>query len=116
MYVAGLERGVQADRRLVDQDHPVEMGKPFQLLVRPGVADSAVQIAAERFLEDIADQRTLTRARHPGDAHEQAQRYLDVNVLQVVVRGPADHELLAVGGSAFRGHGDLFSPRRDTAR
>ncbi len=110
MYVAGLERGVQADRRLVDRDHPVEMGKPFQLLVRPGVADSAVQIAAERFLEDIADQRTLTRARHPGDAHEQAQRYLDVDVLQVVVRGPADHELLAVGGSAFRGHGDLFRP------
>ena len=79
-----------ADRRLIDRDQLVEMLESFDALVLAGRALAAVQIAPQRLDQDVADQRAFARAGHAGDAHESAQRNLDVDFLEVVVLGPHD--------------------------
>ena len=56
---------------------------------------AAVEIAAEGLDQDVVDQRALARAGNAGDAHERAQGDLDVDILEVVVRGAADDQLTA---------------------
>ena len=87
-----------ADGRLVDGDQAVEVLQALDAVVGAGVAQAGVQIAPQGLDEDVADQRALARAGNPGDAHEQAQGDLHVDVLQVVVPCAADHEALAVAG------------------
>ena len=62
--------------------------------VGAGISEPAVQIAAQGLDEDVVDQRAFARAGNAGDADEQAERDLDVDVLQIVVRGAADDERL----------------------
>ena len=58
--------------------------------VLAGLAFALVQIAVQRLDEDVADQRALAAAADAGDADERAERNLDVDVLEVVVRRAED--------------------------
>ena len=93
MYVAGLRARRPPDRRLVDGDHLVEMFQAVDPPMGAGIAEAGVQIAPQGLDQDVAHQRALARAGNAGDAHEHAQRNLDVDALEVVVRGAADDEL-----------------------
>ena len=95
-----------ADRRLVDGDHLVEMFEAVDPLVRAGIAEAAVQIAPQGLDQNVVDQRALARAGNAGDADEHAQRNLDVDALEVVVRGAADDELGVADGPALGGNFD----------
>ena len=59
--------------------------RPATVVVRADRQLAAVQRARHGGVEDLVDERALARARHAGHAHEQAQRELDVDVLQVVL-------------------------------
>ena len=90
--MAGFERGVPTDRRLVDGNHLVEMLDTFDLVELARVSDAQVEVAMQGLDEDVADQRTLAGAGNAGDANEHAQGNLDVDVLEIIVAGTADDE------------------------
>ncbi len=84
-----------ADRRLVDVDRLVEMLEPRRCVsCVAGKSLSLVQIAVERFPQDVVDERTFARAADPGDADKRLQRNGDVDVAEVVVPGADDFERL----------------------
>ena len=93
MYVAGFERGV---RPIGDWSMAIILSRcssPSMPLVGAGIAEAAVQVAAQGLDQDVVHQRALARAGNAGDAHEHAQRDLDVDVLEVVVRAPRTTQL-----------------------
>ena len=53
-------------------------------------------------MQDVVDHRGLTRTRHTGDGGEHPQRELDIDVLEVVLAGPAHHEFLSAHGTSNR--------------
>ena len=90
-----------ADRRLIDE-HDVgdELGA-FELAVR---ADAAVPVALralQRRVEHVVHERALARAADAGHARQHAERDLDVDVLQVVLRR-AEHAELLVASACRR--------------
>ena len=103
MYVAGFERGV---RPIGDWSMSMTLSMcstPVDAVVRADargvavvvlvlVAVLAVPPASSAFHEDVVDERALARAADAGDADEQAERDLDVDVLEVVVPGADDRE------------------------
>ena len=74
-----------ADRRLIDGDQFVEMLQPLDAIVNAGIADAAVEIAVQRFGQNVVHQRTFSRSADAGDANECAQRDFDGDIFQVVV-------------------------------
>ena len=91
---AGVGRGVGArrapDRRLVDVDDLVEVLEALDAVVRGGGLAGAVDLARQRLVERVDQQRRLAAAGHAGDAGEQAERNLGGDVLQIVAAG-VDH-------------------------
>ena len=76
-----------ADRRLVDE-HDVgdELGA-FELAVRADAAIPVALRALQRRVDHVVHERALARAADAGDAGQHAERDLDVDVLEVVLRG-----------------------------
>src|SRR4029077_16423135 len=62
--------------------------------------------------EDVVDERTLSRSTHAGDANEDAERNIHVDVFQVVVPRPDDAESLAVGRPPALRRFDLRATRQ----
>ena len=60
---------------------------PSTVLCRPGRRLRLVDPLHQRAVEDVVDERRLARPRHAGDGHEQPERELDVDVLEVVLAG-----------------------------
>ncbi len=91
---AGVGRGVgargAADRRLVDVDDLVDMLQPLDAVVRGGTFAGVVELARDRFIQRVDQQRRLAAAGDAGDAGEQAERNFRRDVLQVVAAG-VDH-------------------------
>ena len=85
-----------ADRALVDLDDLVDVLGALERVVRADRLARAVQLAGERPVEDLGDERALAAARHAGDGDERPERDTQVEVAQVVLAGAADPELLAV--------------------
>jgi hypothetical protein len=79
-----LERGVRPIGRLVDVDHLVEMLEPLDAVMRGRVLARAVELARDRLVERVDDERRLAAARDAGDAGEGAERDLGGDVLQIV--------------------------------
>ena len=75
-----------ADRRLIDLDQPIELRHAAQTLVRRRPRFGAVELPRQRPGQRFDHQRALARAAHAGDAHQQPERNLDVDVLQIVRR------------------------------
>ena len=90
VYVAALRPRRAADRRLIDLDQPIELRHAAQTLMRRRPRFGAVQLASQCAGQRIDDERALARAAHARDAHEQPQRNLDVDVLQVVRGRPGE--------------------------
>ena len=66
----------------------------------------AVQLAGERPVEDLGDERALAAPRDAGDRDERPERDAQVEVAQVVLAGAPDDELLAVALAALGGDRD----------
>ncbi len=85
---AGVGRGVgarrAADRRLVDVDDLVEVLEPLDAVVRGRGLARAVELARDRLVERVDQQRRLAAAGDAGDAGEQAERDFGGDVLEVV--------------------------------
>ena len=86
---AGIGRGVgarrAADRRLVDVDDLVDDARaPRCGRAGPGRSLRVVELARDRLVERVDQQRRLAAAGHAGDAGEQAERDLGGDVLEVV--------------------------------
>ena len=82
----------------------------------PGSPFAAVQVAPQGLDQDVVDQRTLAGAGDAGHADERAQRNLDVDVLEVVVRRAAnDAAAGSPSWSPLLGHLDLLACPTGTA-
>ena len=68
----------------------------FDRLAGAGIAAGAVQLAGQLLQDDAVDQRTLAGAGNAGDAGHDAERDADVDMLQVVLRGAAHDQPMAV--------------------
>src|SRR4029077_15951473 len=81
------------DRTLIDVNPLVQLldaGDPGVLArYRPG----AVQLAGQRLVQDVVDQRRLARTRHPGDGHQAAERERHVHSAQIVLARALDRDL-----------------------
>ena len=108
-----------ADGRLVDHDHLVELFGARDPVERAGVRHLAAEQPAKLRLQHVAHQRTLATPRDARHAHEQAERDLDVDALQVVVPHALEPQGLAGGLAPLRGHLDRVAAGeegpRDTA-
>ena len=85
---AGIGRGVgargAADRRLVDVDDLVDMLEALDAVVRRGAFAGVVELARDRLVERVDQQRRLAAAGDAGDAGEQAERNFRRDVFQIV--------------------------------
>ncbi len=82
------------------------MFEPVDGRVGAGIAEARVEVAAQGLDEHVADQGTLARTRHPGDAYEHAQGNRDVAALEVVVGRPAHDQAFFAGRAAPGGNRD----------
>src|SRR5690606_14174302 len=73
-----------ANRRLVDVDDLVEMLQPLDAVEGGGGVGRIVQAPRGGLVQGLDGQGRLAAARHPGDAGEDADRNLALDVLQVV--------------------------------
>ena len=107
----GVGRGVRArraaDRRLVDHHGLVDVFEALDPGVRAGALARAVQFVCQRLRQDLVQQRRLPGAGDAGDADEQSEWEMDVDLLQVVRGGAAHNQRAAVAGPAAVGHRDL---------
>ena len=85
-----------ADGRLVHED---QVGQPLAAGNRPAGARNADRLAAlllEPAVDHLFDQRGLARAGHAGQAHQAAERHVDVEVAQIVRARAAHREVVAL--------------------
>ena len=115
MYVAGFERGV---RPIGDWSMSITLSRwsmPSTESCSPGFVRILCSRFAQRLVEDVVDERRLARAGHARDADEQAERELDVDALQVVLRAPRTVNEPRSSGPPLRDRDRLARPR-GTAR
>ena len=115
VYVAGFERGV---RPIGDWSMSITLSKhsiPSQLRCSPGLHPHLVQPVGERLEDDLVDERRLAGAGDAGHADELPDRELDVDVLQVVLRGAAHPERAEVFLAPLR-HRDPARSGEELAR
>ena len=115
----GVRRRVRArraaDRALVDLDHLVERVDALDASCAPGRVARLRELVRERLVDDLVHERRLAGAGDAGDRDELADREVDVDLLQVVLRG-AEHREPAVVVGAPLGNRDPARARRGTAR
>ncbi|MBA7564566.1 hypothetical protein ES708_06229 [subsurface metagenome] len=93
--------GGTPDRRLVDIDHLVYVLNTDDIIALPRPLPRAVKELRQLLIKDIVDEGALAATGNAGDADEFAQRYMYVDILQVILPRPLDDELLAVAGAAL---------------
>ena len=84
-----------ADRRLVDLDDLVELLDPFDRGVRARFVGRAIELARQRAVEDLVDQRRLARSADAGHGRQHAERERHVDVLEVVLARALDDDRAA---------------------
>ena len=100
-----------ADRRLVDVDDLVEEFEAGEVIVRGRVHARAVEPPAHGLVQRVDHQRRLAAARDAGHRDEQAERYVDGDVLEVVAGSAVEVKLLALL-AARRRSGGISMPMR----
>src|SRR5262249_32217509 len=107
---AGVGRRVRArraaDRRLVDVDDLVDVVRAVDAVVGAGRGLAVVQPRLQRAQERVDDQRRLARARHAGDAGEQADGEARGRPLQGVLARAAEGAVLLRRLARRLGDGD----------
>ncbi len=85
-HIAGrVGAGRLADGRLIDKVDRAQPVGTQQLVVLAGRVGGQAEVAQQRGVQDVLDQRRFARSAHPGHAHQALQRERDVQVLQVVL-------------------------------
>src|SRR5207247_6992665 len=79
--------------RLIDLDDLVDELDAFDPVVRPRLVARPVQRPRERLVQDVVDEGRLARSGNACNRREDAKRNLDVDVLEIVLPGAADHQL-----------------------
>ena len=91
---AGVGRGVRrrrvAERVLIDVDNLVDVLQPAHVVVRRTRGLCAVQLAGERVVQHLVDQRRLAGATDPSHRQQRAERQVDIDVAEVVLPRPED--------------------------
>ncbi len=96
-----------ADRALVDVDHFVDVVEPFDSIVRPWHDLGPIEMARQRLIQDVGHQRRFAGSRNAGHGHEQAERKIDRQLLEIVMRRADDAQHpIGAGDPAPRWHGD----------
>jgi len=110
--VAGLERGVRPIGLWSTLTTLSRFLHAADRIVRRRVRRRAVQLARRRGIEGVVDERGFARPRHARHADQQAERQLEMNVLEVVARAPSITILLSSGRLRRRGTGIEIFPDR----
>src|SRR3989344_4717080 len=84
------------DWRLIAADDFVQVIDPVDLLVRARQVFRAVEVGGESAAQNVEHERGLPRPGHARHAREEAERQLEINGLQVVLRRPFHRERLPV--------------------
>src|SRR4051794_37470432 len=92
------------------------MLQPLDRSMRPRIALALVEIAMECLNDDVAHQRALSAAADARDAYERAQRKLDIDVLQVIVRGAENLQKVPVPLATLGRNFDLLLTRQVFSR
>ena len=84
-----------ANGALIDIDDFVDMLGALDGVTITAGPRGAVQLGGKAGVEDLLYERTLARARNPGEAGEGPQWDADVDVLEVVLPGTTHDQCLA---------------------
>ncbi len=95
-----------ADGPLVDVDDLIDVLEPLDAPMAARRHLGTVQAAHQATVEDLVHEGALARTGDAGDAGEEVQGELDVDLLEVVLRRSQHLQHLAVGGSADSRHFD----------
>ena len=98
----GIRARRAADGRLVDANHLVDQLDAFDGLVRARFLVRAVDLPRQRAVENLVDQGGFAAAGNARHHGEQAERDVHVDVLEVVLGGAANRQLLVAGLRAAR--------------
>ena len=78
---------------MIDLDHLVDELDAFDAIVWTGLVARAVERARKRAVQNVVDERRLSRPADAGDRGQHAERNPDVDVLQIVRPRAANDEL-----------------------
>ena len=106
----GVRPGRPADGRLVYLDDLVHEAGAVDAPVGAGRRGGPVQVAGQRAVQDVVDERRFPGTAHAGDHREEPEGDGDVDVLEVVGARAADDERAAEGRTAGGRHGDAAFP------
>jgi hypothetical protein len=102
-----------ADRRLVDENHALQMVGAEQSLVRARGLGGLAEVTQQRRCQDVLHQRRLARAADPRDHDQPLQGERDVNAAQVVLARAFDDQARGgFGNAALDAEADLAPPRQ----
>ena len=104
-----MERGRAADGLLVDADDLIHKLQSLYPVALACAGAGTVQLAGQRFVQDLVDQAGLAGTGNAGDADELTQREFYVEVAQVVFPCALHGEEVAVAGAAGLGHFDALA-------
>ena len=99
-------------RALIDADDLVEMFDSVDAVAVYVRVARAVEFCGELGVQYLVDEAALAAARDAGDRDEFAERYLDVNVFEVVLARAAYRQILAAARPAHAGDGDALPARQ----
>ncbi len=85
-------------------------------IVSANEAPCSLEVVADHWEKGFLQERALARSRNSGDAAEDAERNLHIDILEVVLASSADEKRLPVRLAALCGHGDPPLPGEELAR
>src|SRR5207253_3862714 len=92
----GVRRRIRAgritDRVLIDTDDLVDVFQSDDIIVGGGDRAGAMQLAGQRVVQDLLDQRAFAAAADAGNGDEAAEREGNVDVFQVVLPRSLDDQ------------------------
>ena len=95
-----------ADGALVNVDHVVQVLDSVDSEVYAGQHPAVVKHGVQPLVQNFVHQRALARSRHAGDTHQETQRDIHVDTLEIVLLRAADDQHLVATGAVCRRHGD----------
>ena len=92
--------GSPADGRLIDRNNLIQLFNPLDFLVLSRYGSCPVQFLCQSLIENLVDQRALSRTGHTGYAGHHSKRKPDRDVFQIILRRPL-HRQPSAGRSAY---------------
>ena len=108
----GIGTGRPPDGTLVNGNDLIQMFQSLHPVVRSWPGPGVVQLGRQGFIEHLIDEAGFPGAGDAGDASEGPQGNGHINVLQIVLPGPAHSQIVAAAGSPVGRDGNLLYPRQ----